>query len=161
MTQEGDRKRFCIGCKTYQPLDSFLKRNSPPKRKGQYYGRCKPCRHEQYKVRYGSLETYFGNKLARIKRRDKIEVSITVDDVMSMWRVQGGKCALTGRKMTVGAGSGSTGHEPSIDRIDSSGGYSIENVWLVTSSANYAKHKLSMGEFLKLCQKVIEKHGQK
>lgn len=160
MKRETDKKRFCIGCETYQPLNSFLKRHSPPKRKGQYYGRCKPCRHEQYKVRYGSLETYFGNKLARIKRRAKIEVSITVEDVLSLWQVQGGKCALTGRIMTIGAGSGSTGHEPSIDRIDSSGGYYMGNVWLVTSAVNFAKHKLSMQEFVNLCVDVLH-HGKK
>ncbi len=160
MNCETKKKRFCIGCETYQPINLFLKRHSPPKRKGQYYGRCKPCRHEQYKVRYGSLETYFGNKLARIKRRAKIEVSITVEDVLSLWQVQGGKCALTGRIMTIGAGSGSTGHEPSIDRIDSASGYYMGNVWLVTSAVNFAKHKLSMQEFVNLCVDVLH-HGKK
>lgn len=44
----------------------------------------------------------------------------------------------------------------SIDRIDSSKGYTRDNVVLVCSSINVMKNSHSIDEFINLCRSVVE-----
>ena len=46
-------------------------------------------------------------------------------------------------------------NSPTIDRIDSSKGYTLDNIWIVSHKANAAKSNLSLNE-LKLLVKNLE-----
>lgn len=49
----------------------------------------------------------------------------------------------------------------SVDRIDSTKGYSKENVQLVCMAANQMKNDLSMEEFVEMCEAVLALEREK
>lgn len=50
---------------------------------------------------------------------------------------------------------GRTNTNVSIDRIDSSKGYTKDNIWLICSAVNFMKSNLNLEEFKQYCQAVI------
>jgi hypothetical protein len=78
------------------------------------------------------------------RRRSKVrgrEFTIKFKDITDMWEKQGQKCALTGAYMfhaNLGR-SHYNAYAPSIDRIDSSRGYTPDNIQLVCLWANCGK----------------------
>src|SRR5437764_545457 len=81
--------------------------------------------------------------------RDEIEFAMTIEDVERIWVEQNGKCAVTGRPLTL------TTNDPcrvSLDRVDSNAGYRLENVRLVCTSVNYARHTMTDDDLRKLLQ---------
>lgn len=71
------------------------------------------------------------------------ENDITVEWAVELYDNQNGKCALTGLPLDTGPVRAESGRDrrpfrPSLDRIDSSRGYTKDNVRLVCSCVNYA-----------------------
>ena len=70
------------------------------------------------------------------KRKEKQECRINHNNLLDLWRIQNGKCAITNMVMA---------HEPnnlrsaSVDRIDSAKGYELDNIHLVCRWVNFAK----------------------
>jgi len=91
------------------------------------------------------------------KARRRLGASIDASYLEQIWEKQLGKCALTGWVMTMKLGEGVVPTNASIDRINSSLGYSKENVQLVCRAANVAKSNLEPELFLALCAAVSEK----
>lgn len=89
-----------------------------------------------------------------ISRKDR-KAHLTAAFLLTIYERQKGRCALTGLEMTWDAGRGRLGANISIDRINSFGGYTRDNVQLVCLSANYAKHALSQADFVALCRLVV------
>ena len=61
--------------------------------------------------------------------------------VFALYEAQGGRCALTGLRFDlriVGNGKARRPFAPSLDRIDSTGGYTQDNVRLVCQAVNFA-----------------------
>jgi hypothetical protein len=50
---------------------------------------------------------------------------------------------------------------PSLDRIDSDRGYTLDNVQVVSSRVNIAKNKQSDSDFVEMCQAVANTRGRK
>jgi hypothetical protein len=80
------------------------------------------------------------------KRKNR-EWSITPEYLWSLWEKQNGTCALTGWKLA-------HGETASIDRIDSSGGYTEGNVQWVHRDINRMKSDFSLDHFVNLCKAV-------
>ena len=60
---------------------------------------------------------------------------------LALYRAQGGRCALSGLQFdlrSVGSGKARRPFAPSLDRIDSTGGYTQDNVRLVCQAVNFA-----------------------
>ena len=68
------------------------------------------------------------------------EVNIDVDFLLNLWNSQDGKCAISDYPMSF---TESNLFGVSIDRIDSNGGYTKDNVQLVCQGINFAKNKFS------------------
>lgn len=81
------------------------------------------------------------------------------EDVLGLYLDQGGRCALSGVRMTFeeSVRVGKDWTAPSIDRIDSSRNYTLDNVHLVCVAVNIMKNELPMGEFVTWCAKVTAK----
>ena len=117
---------------------------------------CKACENKQAKARRDkwSLEQFlrhrYNGACERAKKKGK-PLELVFDDLMNLWNNQRGLCALTGIKMT----HKSEGiYNGSIDRIDSSKGYTVDNIQLVTKIAQTIKWDNDM-ETLKLLMKQI------
>ncbi len=88
-----------------------------------------------------------------------------------MYEAQEGKCNISGRRLTSNTTTGrlvftlgrSIYREEnymnlSIDRIDSSGDYTIDNVQLVCSCVNIMKREISQDIFMKFCKAIAKTH---
>lgn len=82
---------------------------------------------------------------------------LSLEYLLGLYEQQGGLCALTGMKMTWGMGLRYVPTHVSIDRIDSFGSYTPDNVQLVCRIANSMKLNLGQSEFIKLCRKIVER----
>jgi hypothetical protein len=79
----------------------------------------------------------------------KVRFEITLDDVMDLWVKQSGKCAISGVCMTYHRGGGSKNDfNVSIDRIDSNGHYTTNNIQLVAHRANQMKNDMDKASFV-------------
>jgi DNA-directed RNA polymerase subunit RPC12/RpoP len=76
---------------------------------------------------------------------------LTREDLDSQYRIQNGKCALSGIEMDT---SHSSPYRPSIDRIDSSQGYILGNVQFICSIINMMKNRYPEPLFLDMCKKI-------
>jgi hypothetical protein len=156
--------RICPRCQEDKPASEYNK-------KGRYKSGletyCKECRlKDQHRIN-STLRGYITNKISSTRRNSKKlnrEFSITIQDVLEMWIKQGGKCYYSGMPMEHHASGSVHTRNPScltIDRIDSSLGYTIDNVVLCCWIVNRMKNDLTVRQFIELCtlvsQKVVSK----
>lgn len=98
-------------------------------------------------------------KSQRVKQG--IQYDLTTEDVIDMWEMQEGKCALSGMLMTHQR-DGTYGDRKkkdfnaSIDRINPNGPYVRGNAQLVANRANTMKHTLSEDMFIWWVQNIYE-----
>jgi len=146
-------KRICPKCKTEKPDDEFrhrdrgIKLNIP-------YGRCVRCRQTDYMIRQSDPINYF-NSMLRNGRRSRAEIS--AKDLLALWKMQNGRCAITGLPMSMISGAGKRYNNVSIDRINAKLPYEHGNIWLVLSAVNAMKGSLSMTELVAFCRLISER----
>lgn len=75
-----------------------------------------------------------------------------MEDVLRVYLDQGKVCSLSG--IPIGWTRMGKVHNISIDRIDSSQGYYIENIQLVYPKINMMKFTYSQEEFIDMCKRV-------
>jgi len=118
----------------------------------------------QYRHRR-TLKGTISNKVMSAKKRarkDNLEFDISTPLMHEIWSQQEGRCAKTGVEM---GRIGDKWTSPSIDRIDSSRGYTKDNVQWVCWRYNDAKSNMTDGEFIAMCLAVAatyfkELHGK-
>lgn len=82
--------------------------------------------------------------------------TITKEDLMVLWKLQDGKCAISGLDMTYELGEGRLYTNVSIDQICPSKGYTIDNIQLVCMAANQLKSDFGMDVVITLCEAIIK-----
>lgn len=96
--------------------------------------------------------TPFKAILSRAKNRKKF-CNLTLDDICDQWEKQKGRCCYTGWLLKLPKNSyerlPKTPDRASLDRIDSSLGYTVDNIQFVSLAIQYAKHNWSETEFFK------------
>lgn len=90
-------------------------------------------------------------------RSRKVEVTLSIDDVVQMWAAQNGLCALSNTPMVPGSTKGWTPLSPSLDRITAGGAYSKENVRIVCYCLNAGRSNMSDEDFINMCRAVVRK----
>lgn len=145
-----------------------------------YKGRkslCKSCDNERAKQRYHSLsrdakqhykdnankkyrewvkENTLQYRLLSARNRAKyknIEFSITIEHLEALWEQQEGKCFYTGVNM-VNCNEGDL--SVSIDRVDSTKGYTEDNTVLCAWKINVMKNDQSLSQLLEYAQLLIK-----
>lgn len=89
-------------------------------------------------------------------KKRNIELSITIEDIWNIFLNQDRKCALTGQPLIMWrTGRKRNTGNASLDRIDSSKGYTIDNVQWVDKDINRLKNKYSIEEFVAMCENVV------
>jgi hypothetical protein len=104
--------------------------------------------------------------LCRKREDEKRSKLFTVDELMQVLIKQDYKCALSGTQLSCKmelnpdfVGKGKRHLWPtnvSIDRIDSTKGYTIDNVQLVCVVLNIAKSNLPQNDYIDWCKKVAD-----
>jgi len=98
---------------------------------------------------------YFISKVKqKLERPSKtIEYDLSVEFIDSLYESQNKKCPLSGLPISFESVSTRTKEEcsASLDRIDSSKGYTEDNVQLVHKIINIMKQDLSQVDFIKMC----------
>jgi len=145
----------CPGCKQLFPLAEYLTRKgahaASQGRVGRPYGYCLTCRRMQ---RDGNPHKFWIHLVASAKKRRGS--TITPADLAKLYEQQDKRCALTGVELTFIHGSGQVWTNVSIDRIDNTKDYDIDNVRLVTYAANVARNAMSDATFLAFCQRFLQ-----
>lgn len=94
---------------------------------------------------------WFNRFKANAKYR-KIHFDISIDDLNNLYLLQGGKCYLSGMQLNIcDYGYNNT---TSIDRIDSNGSYTIDNIRLCNKHINRMKLNLDINLFINICSKI-------
>lgn len=115
---------------------------------------------EYRKTLLGYLSFLVSCARQRVKNRT-YDCSLTKEDLVTLYEKQAGQCALSGKTMTWGSGSGRVLTNISLDRIDSSLGYTIDNVQLVCDFTNNMKSILSNEELIEWCQSIVSTQEHK
>jgi len=154
--------KVCVTCGKVKPLKDYYYCHNKG-RKSYYRNRCSKCVHVIRRERSTSspesfLRRTFG-QLRSARRRQGYKVTISLEDILSLYQKQKGKCALSGLKMTNNLVEGNTSWSDnqaniSIDRENNDKGYSNSNVQLVCKRVNIAKHTLNNKEFIKWCKRI-------
>jgi len=90
------------------------------------------------------------------KGRRKIELTITKEEAWQLFLDQNKKCKLSNVEIKFPSKSKDRSWTASLDRIDSSKGYVIDNVQWLHKDINMLKRTYSQSRFIELCQFVAE-----
>lgn len=82
-----------------------------------------------------------------------LEFSITIEEVWNLYINQEKKCALTG--VSINLENKGKNNTASLDRIDSSKGYTLDNIQWIHKIVQKIKWDLSELELIKWCQKIV------
>jgi hypothetical protein len=91
-------------------------------------------------------------------RKRGLLFEITIEQAWGLFQQQGGRCALTGRSLSLMESrrllQKADGQTASLDRIDSTKGYVPGNVWWVHKDVNMIKKEYPLDKFLQVCEEV-------
>ncbi len=104
------------------------------------------------------LSVLFYRTKCRAKRVG-LEFGLTLEWVEEQWKKQNGSCRLTGIPLEFGrAATARNPRSPSLDRIDSSRGYTTDNVELVCTWVNIAIGDFGRKVALDLASRFVERN---
>jgi len=86
--------------------------------------------------------------------------ALTTQALLELFDKQGGKCAISGVKLTKLAGKGQVSTNASIDRIKPGGPYKLNNIRLVCNFINSFRGNLSDSEFFWWCKEIVKNNGR-
>jgi hypothetical protein len=89
---------------------------------------------------------FYGQYRHDAKRKGR-DFEVSIEELWNQWLAQDGKCIYTGRQLVHGV-------DASIDRIDSSLGYTIDNIQWVHRDINRMKSDFNAEYFIQLCGEV-------
>ena len=107
---------------------------------------------------YKGISGYFWRGILGGAKTRNLAVSLTPQQAWELFEKQRGRCALTNVRLTFcrdehGVRIGE--QTASLDRIDSSRGYEIDNVQWVHKVVNIMKNDMSLPELVRWCKKIV------
>lgn len=120
---------------------------------------CKKCSNRKtdnsHRGFYEAVRLSWFTKVRISAETRGISFDIEVEDVWAMYVSQDKKCALSG--LPIGWSDIGQIHTASLDRIDSSLGYHIDNCQLLHKDVNMMKQSFSQERFVELCELVANR----
>lgn len=146
--------RACAGKGNLRNIPEYYLRNSPNlKRSGSESDEFSPFRNIY--------------RIARKRAREyRHEFSLELQDLKDLYESQNGICPYTGWMLVLPPSTsvyGATGiwqltpNCASLDRIDSSQGYTLKNVQFVSYMANIAKNKFTHEQMVEFCEAIADR----
>jgi hypothetical protein len=123
---------------------------------------CKSCGNEKHYKGVGNLSSTFFSRILEGAKKRKIEVSVTKEEILELLEKQEYKCALSGlplvmsRSFSVDRANQTYSTTASLDRKDSSKGYTLANVQWVHKDINIMKNKYDQPYFTEMCRLVYK-----
>ena len=118
---------------------------------------CVHYRKEQESPNYKGLgtlsKTHWYNIEYGAKRRNLI-FDISMEDAWNLFLKQNKKCAYTGWDIEFGSPYRNIKTTASLDRIDSSKGYTIDNIQWLHKDVNYMKSNMCPKRFIEICKTI-------
>ena len=93
-------------------------------------------------------------------RRKPKELTLTIQEAWELFLQQDRKCALSGTSLQFPKRSKDKSCTASLDRIDSSKGYVLDNVQWVHKDINIMKNKFDNQYFIQMCSLIHQVHGK-
>ena len=105
---------------------------------------------------YEGLSSTFWSSILTGARRRNLEVDVSIEDAWKLFIKQNRKCALSGLDIVMEKSYSThhSTHTASLDRIDSSKGYTKDNIQWVHKRINLMKSNMSDTEFVETCKLV-------
>ena len=161
--ENGKCNKLCGFCArnvgTYAPTQPCLSCNKREARFAEVEGKkrtlCTECARDKGKAIFDKT-----NDSALLKelyrsveaRKDKYGGDLmSFEDFYDIYKSQDGVCALSGKQFDLS----SRMDQPSPDRIDSTRGYSKDNVFFTSFGVNRARLDLSLDDFVQMCKMVV------
>jgi hypothetical protein len=149
--------KLCARCLAEKKLDQFRPDKKVLDGRGSY---CKPCLaswNKEFHSRSPAHRLAMSlNTSKDTAKRKGLPHELTTSDLVKMWNDQDGKCSYTGLQMRY---DGSGGPESvSLDRIDSTKGYTKENTVLCCVWVNRMKNDQPTDTLLHLCELILSHH---
>jgi hypothetical protein len=127
-------------------------------------GKKKSCSCYQYRRRsahpaWGGYEEISGNYWSIVKagaRSRNLEMSVTMEEAWHQFLKQNRKCALSGEPIQFGTTKRFHDKTASLDRIDSSQGYTRNNIQWIHKDLNPMKMAMRQESFVDWCRKVAK-----
>ncbi len=117
--------------------------------------KCRQCstkrgsQHANWKG-YGGLSATKWKHILNHAYDRNLEVSITIEDAWMMFIDQDQSCNLTGLNLNI--------QDASLDRIDSSKGYRLDNIQWLHKNIQQMKWNFPEERFVELCRLVVSHH---
>lgn len=162
--------RKCRCCRKIKELNeiNFLKRNT----ENGWRGRCRVCHNKNIRINQEMnptelersrrwrekaskefpLKFLLKSCKSNSKRYNNREFTITLDDLDNQWNKQKGICYYTNKPMLYQLGNIDS---VSIDRKDSSIGYTKENIVLCKKKVNIMKNDATIKDLLQFCTDIL------
>lgn len=121
--------------------------------------RCIWCRARRRRKRTDCSRVLPGWWLRRTEagaKRRGLSWDVTEEELLQLFKVQGGLCALSGRPIVIS--SRPREMTASLDRVDPRKGYLLENLQWVCKDINLMKLDYGQAEFLAICCEVADNH---
>lgn len=134
---------------------------------------CKSCASKRTAQKYpppinfkgigGLSKTHYSSIKYNAERR-QIPFDVSIEDLWELFLDQGGYCALTGIPLVLVPQIKNSNVDwdiitASIDRKDSTKGYTSDNIWWVHKEVNRLKNNYSLEELLFWCKLIVNTHG--
>lgn len=140
-------------------MDWVTRKKTPVKSCGCLKKGIKGPNHPQWNGYADISGNWWYNHVLRERKqtaRIKVAVTITIEEAWNIFIKQNKKCALSGIILRID--STNKYNTASIDRIDSSKGYEIDNVQWVHKHVNFMKRIYSQQYFIEICKKIASTH---
>lgn len=139
-------------CGTEKPVKACYLRNGQSKQ-------CVDCAHENQRIKGRLIPRMYWEHLTKNASTRGIGFDLKQEQVIELLKKQNYKCSLSGlpiefAKTESEQKQGKT--TASIDRVDSSKPYVIENIQMVHKIINFMKHTLQQDQFITMCKLVFE-----
>lgn len=152
-----------------------------PKKKGKewhYLVKCRNCGKEYYKAKwtfgvyrcqcyktvngaynfegYKSISAVYFKSCKNNAQKRNFEFTITKEDMWQQWLNQEEKCALSGIPLTIERNykKMKEGMSASLDRIDSTKGYTVDNIQWIHKDLNKMKMNYNNQYFIDMCKLI-------
>lgn len=105
---------------------------------------------------YEDIPKSFFTKVKREAKEREIEFNLTIEELWDLFVKQNKKCALSGVDLKFQSNYRISDQTASIDRIDSSKGYTLDNVQWVHKIVNFMKQSMLKSELISWCKRIVD-----